>query len=77
MSNHPPPAVLSFSVSDPTGAGGVLADAVTCAAMGCHLACAVTAVAVQDTRGADDALVMDDRRCRAASRRPPVAWMPR
>ena len=60
MSNHPPPAVLSFSVSDPTGAGGVLADAVTCAAMGCHLACAVTAVAVQDTRGADDALVMDD-----------------
>lgn len=60
MSNHPPPTVLSFSVSDPTGAGGVLADAVTCAAMGCHLACAVTAVAVQDTRGADDALVMDD-----------------
>lgn len=60
MSNHPPPTVLSFSVSDPTGAGGVLADAVTCAAMGCHLACAVTAVVVQDTRGADDALVMDD-----------------
>lgn len=60
MSNHPPPAVLSFSASDSTGAGGVLADAVTCAAMGCHLACAVTAVAVQDTTGADDALIMDD-----------------
>ncbi|GAB4477633.1 MAG: hydroxymethylpyrimidine/phosphomethylpyrimidine kinase [Burkholderiaceae bacterium] len=47
-------------MSDPTGAGGVLADALACAAMGCHAACAITAVVVQDSRRVEDVLVLDD-----------------
>lgn len=60
MSIHAPPTVLTFSASDPTGAGGVLADALTCASMGCHAACAITAVAVQDSTRNEDALLIDD-----------------
>jgi hydroxymethylpyrimidine/phosphomethylpyrimidine kinase len=60
MSIHAPPTVLTFSASDPTGAGGVLADALTCASMGCHAACAITAVAVQDSTRVEDALLVDD-----------------
>lgn len=60
MSIHAPPTVLTFSASDPTGAGGVLADALTCAAMGCHAACAITAVAVQDSTRVEDAFLIDD-----------------
>ncbi len=60
MSIHAPPTVLTFTASDPTGAAGVLADALTCAAMGCHAACAITAVAVQDSTGVEDALPIDD-----------------
>lgn len=60
MSIHAPPTVLTFSASDPTGAGGVLADALTCASMGCHAACAITAVAVQDSTRVEDALLIDD-----------------
>lgn len=60
MSIHAPPTILTFSASDPTGAGGVLADALTCASMGCHAACAITAVAVQDSTRNEDALLIDD-----------------
>ena len=60
MSIHAPPTVLTFSASDPTGAGGVLADALTCASMGCHAACAITAVGVQDSTRVEDALLIDD-----------------
>jgi len=41
--------VLLCSLSDPSGAGGVAADAVTCAAMGCHGALVVTALTVRDS----------------------------
>lgn len=37
-SNLAPPTVLVFAMSDPTGAGGAMGDALTCAAMGCHAA---------------------------------------
>ncbi len=47
-------------MSDPTGAGGVLADSVACASMGCHAACAITGVVVQDSRSVEDVLVVDD-----------------
>ncbi|MEW5878905.1 MAG: hydroxymethylpyrimidine/phosphomethylpyrimidine kinase [Pseudomonadota bacterium] len=47
-------------MSDPTGAGGVLADALACASMGCHAACAITGVVVQDSRRVEDVLVVDD-----------------
>ncbi len=44
-----PPTVLLCSLSDPSGAGGVTADAITCAAMGCHAAAVVTALTVRDS----------------------------
>jgi hydroxymethylpyrimidine/phosphomethylpyrimidine kinase len=47
-------------MSDPTGAGGVLADALACASMGCHAACAITGVVVQDSRSVEDVMVLDD-----------------
>jgi hydroxymethylpyrimidine/phosphomethylpyrimidine kinase len=60
MSTHAPPTVLAFAMSDPTGAGGVLADSLACASMGCHAACAITGVVVQDSRRVEDVLVVDD-----------------
>lgn len=60
MSTHAPPTVLVFSMSDPTGAGGAAADTLTCAAMGCHAACVITALSVQDSTRMDDVLVIDD-----------------
>ncbi|HRQ04660.1 MAG TPA: bifunctional hydroxymethylpyrimidine kinase/phosphomethylpyrimidine kinase, partial [Nitrosomonas halophila] len=32
----PPPIVLSFAASDPTGGAGIQADILTLAGMGCH-----------------------------------------
>lgn len=43
------PIVLLFSQFDPTGATGALADALTCASMGCHAVSALTLLAVQDS----------------------------
>lgn len=60
MSIHAPPTVLVFSMSDPTGAGGAAADTLTCAAMGCHAACVITALSVQDSARMEDVLVIDD-----------------
>ena len=77
MSVHAPPTVLTFSLSDPTGAGGVLADALTCASMGCHAAAVITAVAVQDSRQTEDHLLLDeewvDDQARAVLQDMPVA----
>lgn len=47
----PPPLVLSFAASDPTGGAGVQADVLTIAARGCHPLSVVTGLTVQDTRG--------------------------
>jgi len=47
----PPPIVLSFAATDPTGGAGLAADFLTCAALGCHSAGVVTGITVQDTRG--------------------------
>lgn len=60
MPTPAPPTVLSFAMSDPTGAGGALADALACASMGCHAACAITGVVVQDSRSVEDVMVLDD-----------------
>jgi len=65
----PPPLVLAFAASDPTGGAGVQADLLTLAARGCHPLSVVTAITVQDTRGVermqplDAALVADQARC--------------
>lgn len=45
------PVVLSFGLSDATGAAGLQADLLACASMGCHPATVVTAIA---TTGRDD-----------------------
>lgn len=55
-----PPVVLVFALSDPTGSTGVLADALTCAAMGCHAAGVVTAVSVQDSVRLEAVQAIDD-----------------
>jgi hydroxymethylpyrimidine/phosphomethylpyrimidine kinase len=60
MAVHAPPVVLTFGASDPTGATGVMADATTCAAMGCHAAGVVTVVSVQDSVRVQDAQPVDD-----------------
>ena len=47
----PPPIVLTFAGSDPTGGAGLQADLLTLASMGCHPFSVVTALTVQDTHG--------------------------
>jgi hydroxymethylpyrimidine/phosphomethylpyrimidine kinase len=49
MSSAPPPIVLTFAASDPTGGAGLQADVLTLAGMGCHPLSVVTALTVQDT----------------------------
>lgn len=59
MTTSPPPAVLTFAASDPTGGAGLQADLLTIAAQGCHPLSVVTAVTVQDTAGVDAVLALD------------------
>jgi hydroxymethylpyrimidine/phosphomethylpyrimidine kinase len=53
MSSEPPPIVLSFAASDPTGGAGLQADLLTLASLGCHPLSVVTALTVQDTIGVE------------------------
>jgi hydroxymethylpyrimidine/phosphomethylpyrimidine kinase len=55
----PPPIVLSFAGSDPSGGAGIQADMLTLAGMGCHPLTVLTAITVQDTIGVEDIFVMD------------------
>ena len=48
---NPPPAVLVFAASDPTGGAGVQADLLTLARLGCHPLSVVTGLTAQDTHG--------------------------
>jgi len=59
FSNLPPPIVLVFAGTDPTGGAGLQADILTLASLGCHAISVVTAVTVQDTVGVDDYLPME------------------
>jgi hydroxymethylpyrimidine/phosphomethylpyrimidine kinase len=59
MSTSPPPTVLVFAGTDPTGGAGLQADVLTLASLGCHPLSVVTAVTVQDTVGVDDFLPME------------------
>jgi hydroxymethylpyrimidine/phosphomethylpyrimidine kinase len=47
----PPPLVLTFAASDPTGGAGLQADLLTIAALGGHALSVVTGLTVQDTNG--------------------------
>ncbi|MBK1681904.1 bifunctional hydroxymethylpyrimidine kinase/phosphomethylpyrimidine kinase [Rhodocyclus tenuis] len=55
----PPPIVLSFAASDPSGGAGVQADLLTLAANGCHPLSVLTAITVQDTVGVEAVLPVD------------------
>lgn len=48
-----PPIVLTFAAADPTGAGGLQADLLTLASLGCHPLSVLTAVTVQDSAAVD------------------------
>ena len=54
-----PPVVLTFAPSDPSGAGGIQADLLTLASMGCHPLSVVTAITVQDTTGVEGILPIE------------------
>jgi hydroxymethylpyrimidine/phosphomethylpyrimidine kinase len=54
--NLPPPIVLTFAASDPTGGAGLQADILTLASLGCHPLTVVTALTVQDTAGVEGVL---------------------
>jgi hydroxymethylpyrimidine/phosphomethylpyrimidine kinase len=56
---EPPPVVLSFAASDPTGGAGLQADILTLASLGCHPLSVVTAITVQDTTGVEGVLPID------------------
>lgn len=56
---QPPPMVLTFAATDPTGGAGIQADILTIAAMGAHPLTALTAVTVQDTAGVDAVFPLD------------------
>lgn len=47
--NALPPLVLTFSPSDPTGGGGLQADLLTCAGLGCQAVTTLTGYTVQDS----------------------------
>jgi len=64
-----PPIVLVIGPFDPSGSGGLPADAVTCATLGAHTISSVTSVHVQDTAAIEDVhdiapdLIDDQARC--------------
>lgn len=67
--NENPPIVLVFAAADSSGGGGLSADILTLASMGCHPLPVITGLAVQDTigvealMGVDPDWVADQARC--------------
>lgn len=57
--HQPPPTVLSFAATDPSGGAGIQADILTLAGMGCHPLSVVTAITAQDTVGVRNILPVD------------------
>ncbi|SFI65569.1 hydroxymethylpyrimidine/phosphomethylpyrimidine kinase [Nitrosomonas sp. Nm34] len=57
--SQPPPKVLSFAASDPSGGAGIQADILTLASIGCHPLSVITAVTIQDTVGNENIMALD------------------
>ena len=55
----PPPVVLTFAATDPTGGTGIQADCASVAAIGCHALSVVTSLTVQDSVGVFGVLPVD------------------
>lgn len=71
------PVVLTFGLSDATGAAGVQADQLACASMGCHPATVITAIATTGREDGDDWLAIDadmvDAQAKSVLQNMPVA----
>lgn len=59
MSAAPPPVVLTFAASDPSGGAGIQADILTLSSMGCHVLTVLTAIVIQDTVGVENVYVLE------------------
>ncbi|MSQ59807.1 MAG: bifunctional hydroxymethylpyrimidine kinase/phosphomethylpyrimidine kinase [Betaproteobacteria bacterium] len=59
VSAAPPPIVLTFAASDPSGGAGIQADLLTLSSMGCHALSVLTAIVVQDTVGVESMYIVD------------------
>ncbi|HEY1610648.1 MAG TPA: hydroxymethylpyrimidine/phosphomethylpyrimidine kinase [Paraburkholderia sp.] len=59
MPSDTPPIVLTFGLSDPTGGGGIQADLLTLASMGCHGVSVLTGYMVRDSAGCDEVTGLD------------------
>ncbi len=59
MISIPPPIVMTFAASDPTGGAGLQADVLTLTSLGCHALSVMTAITVQDTVGVEDYFPID------------------
>ncbi|MGH8744260.1 MAG: bifunctional hydroxymethylpyrimidine kinase/phosphomethylpyrimidine kinase [Burkholderiales bacterium] len=57
--SQPPPIVLCFAATDPSGGAGLQADIMTLSSMGCHPLSIVTAVTIQDSAGVEDLFALD------------------
>ena len=55
-----PPCVLVFNANDPSGAGGITADALTCASVGAHALSVVTGTYLRDTAEIFDHIAFDE-----------------
>jgi len=55
----PPPIVMVFAASDPSGGAGLQADIMTLSSLGCHPLTVVTALTVQDSTGVESALAVN------------------
>ncbi len=59
MPSETPPIVLTFGLSDPTGASGLQADLMTLASMGCHGVTVLTGYTVRDSASCDEVTGLD------------------
>jgi hydroxymethylpyrimidine/phosphomethylpyrimidine kinase len=62
MPSDAPPIVLTFGISDPTGASGIQADVLTLASLGCHAVTVLTGHATRDSLESGEITAVDPER---------------
>ncbi len=68
MTRDAPPIVLTFGISDPTGATGIQADLITLASLGCHGVTVLTGYATRDSAETSDITAIDPDRVATQAR---------
>lgn len=68
MTSDAPPIVLTFGISDPTGASGIQADLITLASLGCHGVTVLTGYATRDSVDTGDITSIDPDRVASQAR---------